>query len=266
MGFDPDKDHGLTAVLRNAYQTIIQPFEKYKARVKPTLSPDGQKAGSSSGGMRTIVATPTATTQISTAPGKVTLGAPTQVTLEQVQAASAKLNEALKASPGPSKAAPASTRMGSAFDPVEDMEAGDFCEVCRSDEDAPTMLLCDDCDKGYHLACLSPPLKKVPKGDWICDACIVNRGDDYGFEEGDEHTLSSFKDRASKFRREWLAEHPVPGVDSGSIKEPSTDEEWGTEATIEDHVEREFWRLVSSPDEAVEVEYGADIHTTKWGR
>ena len=34
----------------------------------------------------------------------------------------------------------------------------------------------------------------------------------------------------------------------------------------EDDVEREFWRLVSSPFEQVEVEYGADVHTSKYGR
>ena len=31
-------------------------------------------------------------------------------------------------------------------------------------------------------------------------------------------------------------------------------------------MEREFWRLVSSPFEQVEVEYGADVHTSKYGR
>ncbi len=33
----------------------------------------------------------------------------------------------------------------------------------------------------------------------------------------------------------------------------------------EDDVEREFWRLVESPSEEVEVEYGADIHSTTHG-
>jgi hypothetical protein len=35
---------------------------------------------------------------------------------------------------------------------------------------------------------------------------------------------------------------------------------------LEDHLEREFWRMVESPLETVEVEYGADVHATKWGR
>ena len=36
-------------------------------------------------------------------------------------------------------------------------------------------------------------------------------------------------------------------------------------AVTEDDVEREFWRLVESPSEEVEVEYGADIHSTTHG-
>ena len=33
------------------------------------------------------------------------------------------------------------------------------------------MLLCDDCDTGYHLGCLNPPLKSVPSGSWYCPKC-----------------------------------------------------------------------------------------------
>lgn len=33
----------------------------------------------------------------------------------------------------------------------------------------------------------------------------------------------------------------------------------------EDDIEREFWRLIEAVQENVEVEYGADIHTSKRG-
>ena len=32
------------------------------------------------------------------------------------------------------------------------------CEVCASAADAASMLLCDGCDDGYHMACLRPRL------------------------------------------------------------------------------------------------------------
>lgn len=40
----------------------------------------------------------------------------------------------------------------------------------------------------------------------------------------------------------------------------------GNVAISENDVEKEFWRLVQSPEETVEVEYGADVHSTTHGR
>ena len=45
------------------------------------------------------------------------------------------------------------------------------CEVCGSCEGGDTMLLCDSCDKGFHLGCLNPALVRVPEGKWFCEAC-----------------------------------------------------------------------------------------------
>jgi histone demethylase JARID1 len=105
----------------------------------------------------------------------------------------------------------------------------------------------------------------VPKGHWICDTCIIDTGRDYGFEEGHEHTFGSFFQRASSFRQKWLASRPPP-PSSAPFGKDKLANEWRRELDIEDHLEREFWRLVESPHETVEVEYGADLHTTKGGR
>ena len=45
------------------------------------------------------------------------------------------------------------------------------CEVCGSPSLAAPMLLCDGCDRGYHISCLQPPLEQVPPGDWYCPDC-----------------------------------------------------------------------------------------------
>lgn len=114
---------------------------------------------------------------------------------------------------------------------------------------------------------MDPPLASVPKGHWICDACIVSTGADYGFEEGHEHSFTSFHKRASAFRRKWLGLHPTPEPERTTHASwNGVGEDWVKEIATEDHLEREFWRLVESPHETVEVEYGADLHTTKWGR
>ncbi|XP_050348273.1 PHD and RING finger domain-containing protein 1 isoform X2 [Nymphalis io] len=48
------------------------------------------------------------------------------------------------------------------------------CEICGSTEDEETMLLCDGCDLGYHMQCLSPPLAEVPADQWLCPNCYVS--------------------------------------------------------------------------------------------
>ncbi|KAJ9523575.1 hypothetical protein QJQ45_007252 [Haematococcus lacustris] len=52
--------------------------------------------------------------------------------------------------------------------PVDDDSA---CQVCASRSPRPPMLLCDQCDKGFHITCLSPPLRSVPRGAWLCHQC-----------------------------------------------------------------------------------------------
>eukprot|EP00854_Cymbomonas_tetramitiformis_P034313 gene34313-biopygen25199 len=45
------------------------------------------------------------------------------------------------------------------------------CEVCRKADGEAEMLLCDTCNKGYHLWCLTPILSEVPEGEWLCLRC-----------------------------------------------------------------------------------------------
>ena len=45
------------------------------------------------------------------------------------------------------------------------------CQLCQSLGQEASMLLCDCCDQGWHLACLPEPLSAVPAGDWFCSAC-----------------------------------------------------------------------------------------------
>lgn len=56
-----------------------------------------------------------------------------------------------------------------------DYSSGDdddtFCEKCGSGDNPSELLLCDKCDRGYHLFCLRPILVSVPKGSWFCPSC-----------------------------------------------------------------------------------------------
>lgn len=60
------------------------------------------------------------------------------------------------------------------------------CEVCRHTDREDTMLLCDGCNRGYHMACLTPPLLEIPQNSWYCDYCFAsenssNDEDDVGY-------------------------------------------------------------------------------------
>ena len=57
----------------------------------------------------------------------------------------------------------------------EDEEDDAACEVCGSAARAASMLLCDGCDEGYHMACLRPRLTALPAGSWHCPRCVKRR-------------------------------------------------------------------------------------------
>ena len=38
------------------------------------------------------------------------------------------------------------------------------CHFCGTSENDDQLLFCDDCDRGYHMYCLRPPLKTPPEG------------------------------------------------------------------------------------------------------
>ena len=47
-------------------------------------------------------------------------------------------------------------------------EADHHREVCHRIDNPNTMLLCDGCNLGCHMECLTPPMLEVPMGEWYC--------------------------------------------------------------------------------------------------
>uniref|UniRef100_A0A671V6C6 [histone H3]-trimethyl-L-lysine(4) demethylase n=1 Tax=Sparus aurata TaxID=8175 RepID=A0A671V6C6_SPAAU len=125
-----------------------------------------------------------------------------------------------------------------------------LCLVCGRGDEEDRLLLCDGCDDSYHTFCLIPPLQDVPKGDWRCPKCVAEEcskpREAFGFEQAvREYSLQSFGEMSDQFKSDYfnMPVHMVP-----------------TEL-----VEKEFWRLVSSIEEDVIVEYGADISSKEVG-
>ncbi|XP_059156548.1 zinc finger protein ubi-d4-like isoform X10 [Physella acuta] len=46
------------------------------------------------------------------------------------------------------------------------------CGLCGTSDNDDQLLFCDDCDRGYHMYCLNPPLSEPPEGSWSCHLCI----------------------------------------------------------------------------------------------
>ncbi|GAA5807670.1 hypothetical protein MFLAVUS_001041 [Mucor flavus] len=126
--------------------------------------------------------------------------------------------------------------------------SSDTCEICQKTENEEKLLLCDGCNRGYHMYCLTPALTSIPKTDWYCLQCLTAVGKDYGFEDGEEYSLGDFHKVCDKFKNEWFQK---------TIAEKGT--------VSEQDCENEFWRLVENPHETCQVEYGADLHSTQHG-
>jgi hypothetical protein len=80
-----------------------------------------------------------------------------------------------------------------------------------------------------------------------------------------DHSLSSFQARANAFREAWFNGRRQASHLDYDGDTPMSNAHDSVEVS-EDDVEREFWRLVESPTESVEIEYGADVHSTTHGR
>ncbi|KAF0910136.1 hypothetical protein E2562_001355 [Oryza meyeriana var. granulata] len=118
------------------------------------------------------------------------------------------------------------------------------CEQCNSGLHGDVMLLCDRCDKGWHLYCLSPPLKSVPPGNWYCLECMNSDRNCFGFVHRRKTCLvETFRRFDDRVRKRWFGQ-----------KSPSRVQ-----------VEKQFWEIVEGKAGELEVMYGSDLDTSIYG-
>lgn len=127
---------------------------------------------------------------------------------------------------------------------VDDQESyNQICEQCRSGLHAEVMLLCDRCNKGWHIYCLSPPLKRVPPGNWYCSECFNSEKDSFGFAPGKQLSLEAFRRVADRAKKKWF----------------------GSTSASRVQLEKKFWEIVEGSVGEVEVIYGSDLDTSVCG-
>ncbi|XP_050375974.1 lysine-specific demethylase JMJ17 [Argentina anserina] len=125
----------------------------------------------------------------------------------------------------------------------EEEEHDQICEQCRSGLHGEVMLLCDRCDKGWHIYCLSPPLKQIPSGNWYCFDCLNSDEDCFGFVPGKRFSLEAFRRVADRAKKKWFGSGPASRV----------------------QIEKKFWEIVEGSIGEVEVMYGSDLDTSIYG-
>mmetsp|Transcript_2975 Transcript_2975/g.5686 ORF Transcript_2975/g.5686 Transcript_2975/m.5686 type:complete len:850 (-) Transcript_2975:1097-3646(-) len=121
-----------------------------------------------------------------------------------------------------------------------------FCSTCTSPLTDSKFLYCDACGHSYHVSCLevSPMLVPQDSTSWYCSKCISKKGANFGFLEGEMFTLSRYEQYANSFKSEWFDSFYSEG-----------------EAPSPGDIEAEYWRIVESSDEMVNVQYGSDLDT-----
>ncbi|NXA35379.1 BAZ1B kinase, partial [Eudromia elegans] len=68
------------------------------------------------------------------------------------------------------------------------------CKVCRKKGEDDKLILCDECNKAFHLFCLRPALYEIPDGEWQCPACQPStarrssRGRNYAEDSDEDET------------------------------------------------------------------------------
>ncbi|CAK9141883.1 unnamed protein product [Ilex paraguariensis] len=125
----------------------------------------------------------------------------------------------------------------------EEKDLDQICEQCRSGLHGDVMLLCDRCNKGWHIYCLSPPVKQVPPGNWYCLECLNSEKDCFGFVPGKQFPLEDFRRMADRAKKKYF----------GSVS-PSRVQ-----------LEKKFWEIVEGSVGEVKVMYGSDLDTSVYG-
>ena len=126
-----------------------------------------------------------------------------------------------------------------------------ICAVCSGGSHDNQMLLCDGCDCGVHLFCLTRPLTSVPDGDWYCSDCQAQREHWFGFGTGGEYTLNEFKLYSEYYVHEYF------------VKRKNYD---NVSNIKHNDIVNEYWNIVERADhtDPVTVKYGSDVDTQQF--
>uniref|UniRef100_A0A673LET8 Tyrosine-protein kinase BAZ1B n=1 Tax=Sinocyclocheilus rhinocerous TaxID=307959 RepID=A0A673LET8_9TELE len=86
------------------------------------------------------------------------------------------------------------------------------CKVCRKKGEDDKLILCDECNKAFHLFCLRPALYRIPAGEWLCPAC--------------QPTIARRSSRGRNYNEDTEEEEDSEEEDSEDSEEEESEEEY----------------------------------------
>eukprot|EP00057_Strongylocentrotus_purpuratus_P028654 XP_011683128.1 PREDICTED: LOW QUALITY PROTEIN: PHD and RING finger domain-containing protein 1 [Strongylocentrotus purpuratus] len=117
---------------------------------------------------------------------------------------------------------------------VDEDQDPTYCEVCGECDREDRLLLCDECDSGYHCECLTPPLIDIPIEEWYCPNCVDH--DDESSEDeymsGLRRPLRRVREYARAIARTQVAERVLSRVrQARELRRIDEEEQTGTTST-----------------------------------
>ncbi|XP_019881429.2 bromodomain adjacent to zinc finger domain protein 1A isoform X2 [Aethina tumida] len=85
----------------------------------------------------------------------------------------------------------------------------DLCKTCGSGGD---LLNCEKCSLYYHRECVSPPMRRAPRGPWTCTKCKEKKEEKASDSESDDEEEEVVKSRRSLRREDNRQDLPLHNV------------------------------------------------------
>ncbi|KAL5974144.1 hypothetical protein ACLOJK_030807 [Asimina triloba] len=84
-----------------------------------------------------------------------------------------------------------------------DENCSQSCKICGILDKTTNMIICDLCEKAFHLFCCTPKVKAIPLEEWYCQSCIKKRPKPL-FESENAGTSSYVMGEMSEYRKKFL--------------------------------------------------------------
>ncbi|KAA0184742.1 Histone acetyltransferase [Fasciolopsis buskii] len=96
------------------------------------------------------------------------------------------------------------------------------------------LLLCDSCDRGFHMSCLEPRLTELPEGNWVCPICIPNIRIKDGYLSSLDPRLEAIRvyDQLTQHEIDWMYQELTSSGKSLSDNQSPSSVDSSTRKTI----------------------------------